>query len=130
MALQFQLSRIYDPSGEGVFPGSLIARVVSPGTYTLSELADDITRSCSLTRADVIGCMEAMAHYIRAALAEGYIVQLDGLGRLRLSVRSDLCTPEEAAQRGFSPAQLVRQYRVPFLPDKRLLPLLPDGCRG
>ena len=122
MSLTLQLSRIHDPSGECVFPGSLIARVISPGTYTLSELADDISRSCSLTRADVVGCMEAMTHYIRAALAEGYIVHLDGLGRLRLTAQSDLCTPAEAARSGFSPASLIRRYRVVFRPDKALPP--------
>lgn len=119
------LVHLTDPSSDAHYDGTLMARVVSPGTYTLSDLADDITRSCSLTRADVIGCMEAMTHHIRAALAKGCIVQLDGLGRLRVNARSSLCTPAEASRRGFSPATLVRAYHITFQADKSLVPQAP-----
>ena len=118
--LQLKLIPIADPTREHFFPGSLIVRAVSPGVYTFDDMADDISNSCSLTRADVVGCMEALLMYVRAALTDGYIVELRGLGRLRVTVQSDLVTPEEAAQPGFRPASLVRRHNVTFRPAAAL----------
>ena len=44
------------------------------GTYTFDMLADDISHHCSLTRADVAGCMEAVMRFL---LNMGLLFRLD-----------------------------------------------------
>lgn len=42
-------------------PNKMVAKAVTRGLYTFDMLNDDISHSCSLTRADVVGCMEVLS---------------------------------------------------------------------
>lgn len=73
--------------GEENLPGTPI-RVIpyNQRTVTTSELADDISHACSLTRADVVAVLEALSSEIGNALLSGNRVSLDGVGTLNISL--------------------------------------------
>jgi predicted histone-like DNA-binding protein len=101
-------------------PKKVVAKAVTRGLYTFDMMADDISHSCSLTRADVVGCMEALIDHTMRHLDDGYTVDYRGLGRFQLIVDSGWTTPEEAARPDFRPASLVKSFRLRFLPNQKL----------
>jgi predicted histone-like DNA-binding protein len=100
--------------------GQYTLRAVSSGLYGFEQMCEDICRSSSLTEGDVAAAMRSMLHFAREALLAGQTVEMEGLGRFRITVKSRLCTPEETARRSFSVADVVRQYKLQFTPDVRL----------
>ena len=95
-------------------------RTVARGRYGFDQMADDISNACSLTRADVAAALTAMLEYTQAALLDGQIVELEGIGRFRITVEAGLCTPDEAVRRGLCADDVIRKYNVRFRPDARL----------
>ena len=101
-------------------PWKLIARAKSRGKYTFDMMADDISHSCSLTRSDVVGCMEALIQQTVQHIMDGYTVDFRGLGTFMLKVDSDRATPEETEARGFRVDSMIKDYKLRFLPDIRI----------
>ena len=101
-------------------PRMMIARAKSRGRYTFDMMADDISHSCSLTRADVAGCMEALIEQTVQHIMDGYTVDYRGLGSFMLQVDSGRATPEETKARGFRVGSMIKDYRLRFLPDIRI----------
>lgn len=63
------------------------ARVVPKGTIDAKMLAHEIQDRCSLTAADIAGALVALADITAEKLANGYCVQLDGIGTLQLTLK-------------------------------------------
>ena len=59
------------------------------GTYDLDTLCEALASSSTVTKGDVYAVMTNMVHYVSQALADGYVVDIAGLGRLRLTFSSD-----------------------------------------
>lgn len=119
MAILCKLVRAIDPR-QPEAEGGVTVRTVSRGVYGFDQMAEDICRSTSLTEGDVVGAMRSMLHFARQALLNGYTVELEGLGRFRITVKSRLCTREETERRSFSVDDAIRLYKVQFTPDARL----------
>ena len=62
------------------------------GTYTFDMLADDISHHCSLTRADVAGCMEALIEFTATRLMDGYVVQYYNFGNFFIKPDTKMLT--------------------------------------
>ena len=101
-------------------PWKMIARAKSRGKYTFDMMADDISHYCSLTRADVAGCMEALIEKTVEHIMDGYTVDYRGLGTFMLKVDSDRATSEETQARGFRVESMIKDYKLRFLPDIRI----------
>jgi predicted histone-like DNA-binding protein len=101
-------------------PWQYVARAKSRGKYTFDMMADDISHSCSLTRADVAGCMEALIEKTVQHIMDGYTVDFRGLGSFVLKVDSRLATPEETQARGFRVGSMIKDYRLRFNPEIRI----------
>lgn len=101
-------------------PSKVVAKAVTRGLYTFDMMADDISHSCSLTRADVVGCMEALIEHTMRHLDDGYTVDYRGLGRFQLTVDSGWTTPEDAARPDFRADSLVKKFKLRFLPNNKL----------
>lgn len=56
---------------------------------TLEMLIKKISRSCTLTGADVHAVIYAMVEEITDSIANGHIVRLGGLGSMRITLNSD-----------------------------------------
>lgn len=64
------------------------ARVISRGTRTMERICYELSDSCSITSSDIKGVLEALSQYIGRELAEGYTVELEGLGHFSPSIKS------------------------------------------
>lgn len=69
--------------------GKWHARIVSEGTATTDELAENIQEATSFSRGDVHGLIISLVDEIGYQLSLGKTVVLDGLGRFHLTVESD-----------------------------------------
>lgn len=129
MSIQCKLVKGIDPRhpDEG---GQFTLRAVSAGHYGFDQMCEDICRSSSLTEGDVSAAMRNMLHFAREALLAGCTVELEGLGRFRITVRSRLCTADETERRGFSVADAVRHYKLQFTPDARLVRHIAASARA
>lgn len=124
MAVQCKLIKCIDPRNPEAEDEKRVVHAVSTGLYGFEQMAEDICHSCSLTEGDVTAAMRSMLHFAREALLAGQTVEMEGLGRFRISVKSRLCTLDETTRRGFSVADAVRQFKVIYTPDVRLRRLI------
>lgn len=100
---------------------------VSRGTYGFDQMAEDINHQTSLTEADAMAAVTAFMSNMRTALLAGKIVELEGIGRFRVIVKSDIVKRTESERRGFRPFGLLRGFRIQFLPTVRLKAFLAKG---
>lgn len=71
------------------------ARVISSGTRNMKRICYELSDSCSITSSDIKGVLEALSQYIGRELAEGYTVELDGLGHFSPALKSTKSVNEE-----------------------------------
>lgn len=79
---------------------------------TTSDLADDIESETTLTKPDVVACIEAFIRHINRGLKAGNKVKLDGLGTFKCGLRT---SPARTAKE-FTAASNVKSIRVIFQP--------------
>lgn len=93
-------------------PRKFYATPANLGTITLTDLANRISRSSSLTRGDVLNVLSNFLDEIPGYLKDGKSVQLGEFGTLRLSFSSKgVDTIDEVT------AHLVTKTRVLFTPS-------------
>jgi|GEM_PF-2281444 Bacterial nucleoid DNA-binding protein len=95
---------------------------VSPGKATLDSLATDIAHATTIKRADIAGAVTALTQYMGKALAQGYEVELKGLGRFRLV----LTTKEPISDPARVRSSDVLVKRISFEPDSELTAYFND----
>lgn len=54
----------------------------------MDRICYELSDSCSITSSDIKGVLEALSQYIGRELAEGYTVELEGLGHFSPSLKS------------------------------------------
>lgn len=87
-------------------------RPVKAGTVSNKQLSKDIAAKSSLTKGAVMNVIENMVNEIPRYLMEGYSVNLNDLGTLRLSLSSEGAdTPDK-----FS-SENIKNVRVIFTPS-------------
>jgi len=105
----------------------LHGRVISKGTFRLSELCEDL-RELGVNSAQVKAVLDATGRFIRRSLTDGYNVELDGIGTLSLSLRSRQIEKEkvqvaENGEKTVEKESITRLTvdRVNFKTNRRLL---------
>lgn len=71
------------------------ARVISSGTRNMKRICYELSDSCSITSSDIKAVLEALSQYIGRELAEGYSVELDGLGYFSPALKSTKIVNED-----------------------------------
>ncbi|MDL2278631.1 DNA-binding protein [Parabacteroides sp. OttesenSCG-928-G07] len=91
------------------------ARVQTRGTKQIEDICKYINEVSSLSPADIKGSLEALIQYVSISLCDGYNVELEGLGHLSLSLRTQQIENEAE--------EVVNQVSVDsvnFRPSERL----------
>lgn len=92
--------------------GMIYARATWPKTLTTDMLADQIEAATTLTRTDVVACIEAFLQYIREGLLNGQRVNLRRFGTFKVGIASRGATSFKT----FSVAKNIKGVRVIFQP--------------
>lgn len=110
MSIKYIASQIKIPGSRGY--GKWYAKMVSTGTVRTEQLAEELSHSSSVTRADIVAVLYALAVAIRSHLLQSEVVHLEGLGTLRVSLQSHTTETEESVG-----DNLIYNYKVVFLPE-------------
>lgn len=98
-------------------PPKWYGQIVSNGSISLEELAEIIANRCTVKLADVLGVVTAFELEMKKALLNSEIVELDRIGRFRVTVSSKGALTEEDYHQElivgvnvrFSPAKYIKE---------------------
>lgn len=94
MAIHFVLRKNHFKGNNG--EGKWYAHTLRKGEMDMLEIEEKISEACTVTPADVRAVMSALQKVVREGLQDGRVVNLDELGKMRLSLRSKCVdNPEE-----------------------------------
>lgn len=93
--------------------GKWYARAQHIGTVSTEQLAEELSHSSSVTQADLVAVLYSLAVAIRQHLLLSEKVHLEGLGTLKVVVKSHVAERQEDVN-----DKLIYSYRVLFNPDK------------
>lgn len=92
---------------------------VSTGKVELEEMAEQISKRCTVKVADVLGVIKAFEDQFRNALLNGEIVDLNGIGRFRVTLTGSGAVTEE----DYDPSMIKGVY-IRFHPAKKMREVL------
>src|SRR5574344_2909493 len=98
---------------KGKMFGKYYAKSISLGEVHTSDLAKKISSSNSVTESDVYAVVAALMEEMKLSLGEGHTVVLDGFGRFKLSIESDLVDNPET----FDAGKNIRGVRCKFIAE-------------
>lgn len=105
----------------------LHGRVISKGTFRLSDLCDDLLE-LGVNSAQIKAVLDATGRFIRRSLTDGYHVELDGIGTFSLSLRSQYIEEEKVEIAADGEETIKKEGitrltvdRINFKTNKRLL---------
>ena len=87
MSIPYKLTEVKDNISDQPKRG-FYAKVVTRGTIDTLTLCKDISRTCTLTVADLRAAIEAISESLTTYLKDGYNVYIDGLGTFSISAES------------------------------------------
>lgn len=122
MSIKFEARQCKIPKSRAL--GKWFAQMVSIGTVNTEQLAEELSHSSSVTHADLIAVLYALAVAIRQHLLQSETVHLDGLGSMRIGIKSHIVDEKEKVGEN-----LIYAYRVIFTPDK-VFNMTEPGPRG
>lgn len=94
-------------------------QIVSNRTVSIDELAEVVAGRCTVKPADVVGVVTAFEVEMKSALLNSEIVDLDRIGRFRVTVNGNGTATEEE----YHPS-LIRGVKVRFTPAKYIKEVL------
>lgn len=97
-------------------PKKYYAVPVYDGTVEFDEIVNRISRTCTLTPADVTAVLRALSDELPHYLMEGRSVNLENLGRFRLSFSSDGQEKENDVS-----ASDIKNVKIIFRPAPKFL---------
>ena len=101
---------------ENYFKGT----VQKNGELTMEKLAKRINDSTTVTTADCYAVLKSMKQHIIEALYEGQVVVLEDIGRFQVSLQGKCYNAATLADPEFTPAEMIRNWKVVFRPEPRL----------
>lgn len=111
MSIKIVPAQFHTP--KNVHTGKWYAKVMSIGTVTTEQLAEELSHRSTVTQADILSVLIALSYAIRRHLLQSETVHLVGLGQLKVSVRSHMVETQEQVS-----DKLIYNYRVLLHPDK------------
>ena len=107
-----------NPSEKGT-PPKWYGQIVSNGSISLEELAEIIANRCTVKLADVLGVVAAFESEMKKALLNSEIVELDRIGRFRVTLSGKGALSEKDYT-----SDLIRGVNVRFSPAKYIREVL------
>lgn len=92
------------------------ARIVVDKTLDNKDIATEISRRCTINRAEAMAVMDEMQEIFRQKLAEGHAIKLEGIGTFRISAKSPSVRAKNEVR-----AESIKFGGVVFRPEKKLL---------
>lgn len=91
------------------------ARVITKGTVSSEQLAEEIHERCSLSTADVAAALLALSQITAEKLKDGYNVHIEGIGHLQLTLQ---CPPIQSPKK--IRAESIHFKSIAFRPSASL----------
>lgn len=107
-----------NPADEDL-PPRFYGQIVSNQSVSLEELSEIVASRCTVKLADVVGVVTALEKEMRSALLNCEIVELDRIGRFRVTVSGKGAVTEEKYQ-----AEHILRVNVRFAPAKYIKEVL------
>ena len=104
MAINYVLQKCNNEKSDNF--GQYVARVRTLGMTTTEEVANKIQKNASVKRSDVKAVLDELADVLTEQLAQGFSVQIKGLGIFAPRIRAKYQTVTEAS------SQEVRELRA------------------
>ncbi len=111
MSVKYKLSQIVDHSHPSR-NGKWFAKACVSGVVHTPELADMITRRCTVTEADTLAVLSALKDVMKDQLLEGRKVVLDGFGYFHTGIKS--VAVDHPAD--FKPEEHIKRVYTHFIP--------------
>lgn len=92
------------------------ARLVVDRTYANKDIAEEISRRCTIQKAEALAVFDEMAGFFLQKLAEGHAVKLEGIGTFRICAKSPSVRSKKEVR-----AESIKFGGVVFRPEKKLL---------
>ena len=112
MPINYSVSPRINPRDKEAAP-KYYGKVQTSGTINFDTLAEDISYATSLTDGDVSNVLRALVKQIKKHLADGKIVQLDGLGTFQFQMSSK----GSVTEKDYS-SSLIKKVRIQFRPGR------------
>lgn len=92
------------------------ARTVVDNTLTNKDIATEISKRCTIRKAEAMAVMEEMSEIFLQKLAEGNAIKLTGIGTFHISAKSPSIRTKNEVR-----AESIKFGGVVFRPEKKLL---------
>ena len=92
------------------------ARVVVDRTLSNKDIATEISKRCTINKAEAMAVMDEMQEIFRQKLAEGHAIKLEGIGTFRISAKSPSVRSKKEVR-----AESIKFGGVVFRAEKKLL---------
>lgn len=121
MSVNYSVSKCKNPGKNAVEGTTYYSnKAKKTGEYTFDQLAQDISLSTTVTRADAMAVLSSIKPFITKALLAGQVVVLQDLGRLQVTLQSKCFSEDTMAASDFSPSAMIKGHRILFRPEKGL----------
>ena len=112
MPINISVSPRINPRDKEAAP-KFYGKVQTRGTVTFDTLADDIAYATTLTDGDVSNVLRALVKQIKKHLADGKIVNLDGLGTFQFQISGKGSVTEKDYN-----TSLIQKVRIQYRPGR------------
>lgn len=92
------------------------ARTVVDSTWDNKDIALEISKRCTINKAEAIAVMDEMSEIFLQKLKEGHAIKLEGIGTFRISAKSPSVRSKNEVR-----AESIKFGGVVFRPEKKLL---------
>lgn len=92
------------------------ARTVVNHTLTNKDIATEISKRCTIRKAEAMAVMEEMSEIFLQKLAEGHAIKLTGIGTFHISAKSPSIRTKNEVR-----AESIKFGGIVFRPEKKLL---------
>ena len=92
------------------------ARTVVESTLTNKDIALEISKRCTIRKAEAVAVMDEMSEIFLQKLSEGHAIKLEGIGTFRISAKSPAVRSKNEVR-----AESIKFGGVVFRPEKKLL---------
>jgi predicted histone-like DNA-binding protein len=100
-----------------------ILQAVQTGTINLDDIAKQISNECTLSQVDVKMVLMALSEKLQFHLAEGKIVDIEGIGKFKIGFKSK----SEDKKENLTPKRSILKYHLNFQPSAPIKRWLKKG---
>lgn len=105
--------------GQSEEPAKFYATAQAKGSCDINEIAERISRSTTVTRADCLATLAALEEEIADKLQSGEIVKLGDVGTFRISLGSEGATSADEFNQS-----MIKKPKIVFRPSAKLQTLM------